>query len=119
MTQRTLSADVLNEILENANVYVGDDVRVRNNDYSGRGMYGSEPCFGITFDCGSVLGKFLVCAGIVALEREQNEQPGFHTDDACELAEATATDTMGFGTIMYFPGWKLEGWTVEDEDDES
>lgn len=115
MGQKTITADVLKEILENANAYVGDDVHIRNNDYSGRGMYGGEPCFGITYDCSSFLGKFLVCAGIVAVEREQNGQEGFHTDDACDFAESMSTDSMGWSTIVYFPGWKLDGW----EDDEN
>jgi hypothetical protein len=116
MKQRLISADVLSEILEISNLYVGDDVKIRNNNYSGRGMYGGEPCWGIVYDCSSVMPKFLVNAGIVALEREQNEQPGFHTDDVNDLAGVMCTDSMGHGAIMYFPGWQIDGW--QDEDDE-
>lgn len=77
-----------------------DEYNVRN-DYSGRGMYG-ETCFGVS-------GADEFTLGVI-----------FHRlmgDTAVELANRANTDTLGRGTIVYFPGVKLEDF-VEYEDDE-
>jgi hypothetical protein len=79
-------------------------------DYSGRGMYGSQ-CFGIEtslnrFEVGVELALALAAA-----------DGGDMSDLARELATDARTDSMGLGTIIYFPAF--EWGTQEDWDDES
>lgn len=76
-------------------------------DYSGRGMYGEE-CFGLTCDNPGQYATFLLVMAQFG-EQELAEQ----------LAEATRTDSMGFQTIYYFPGWQIaeeDRWTAPEED---
>jgi hypothetical protein len=92
--------------LEDALVGYLDDVEIRN-DYSGRAMYGAE-CFGLVLDkpdllVGYVLGKFLdVELGV----------------DADEVLLAGRSDNMGYSTIVYFPGFKLQGEFDEFDDED-
>lgn len=116
MQERTMQSDVLEVILESANLF-DDSVRVRNN-YSGRSMYGTE-CFGLVLTSESDMYTFLAMAGVIGADRERDEEDGFHTEEAMALARAGRTDSMGRGsTILYFPGWTLDGWTEDGDEDE-
>lgn len=68
-------------------------------DYSGRGMCG-RCCFGITGLNTRGPVKFMI-----ALARN------LQAELADSLADAWTQDNLGFGVIVYFPGYELE---VED-----
>lgn len=67
-------------------------------EYSGRGMYG-RTCVGIVLDRYTDTNQALL--GVALADT-------FGTDDAWDIARAMRTDSMGLGTIVYFPGWELE-----------
>lgn len=69
--------------------------------YSGRAIYGAK-CFGIT---GSMedYSKFLV------------QLTQLDTDIAWDLAQNVRTDSMGYDSIFYFPGYQLDNGGEEDE----
>ena len=74
--------------------------------YSGRGMYGKN-CVGVTTDDnkneGAIFASVLIAIG---------ELPGNEKSEALDIcAEAfarMAIDSMGMGTILYFPNRKWE-----------
>lgn len=92
---------VLQEILEG-------EFEVRS--YSGRGMYGRE-CLGVDVGRGE-LGELLA----VVVENVEE-------DDRYEVAQVLrgmATDSMGLGMIVYFPGVPFfDDGSDDDEEDES
>jgi hypothetical protein len=64
-------------------------------DYSGRGMYGAT-CFGITVNSHASTTMFMLAVReVIGLE------------DTVYLASAMRSDSMGYDTIVYFPGWTL------------
>jgi hypothetical protein len=70
--------------------------------YSGRGMYG-RTCVGVTLD-NADQGYPFIAALTLALIGEDEDDGG---DDAIELASRAVTDSLGRGTILYFPGVTL------------
>lgn len=62
-------------------------------DYSGRLMYGAE-CIG--FDLDHMTAAMLLGAALFAV---------LDNDDAVALVNNTRVDSMGMGTIVYFPDW--------------
>ena len=65
-------------------------------DYSGRGMYG-ETCLGIT-------GQYLTTIDVLeVLERAFDDE-----GKARDFMHRVNTDSMGRGTIFYFPGYSVE-----------
>lgn len=84
------STQILSDIIEDA----GFDLRT---DYSGRGMFGAE-CIGFTFEGESMNATAdLMAATQGDLDRVQ------------ELADAlrgAKLDSMGRGSIMYFPSYE-------------
>lgn len=81
--------------------------------YSGRGMYGKK-CLGITFD-----GSFSLIHFGYELGRLADED--FHIEEAFNYA----TDSMGLGTILYWPNIEFNDvfeedseFDDDDEDDE-
>lgn len=67
-------------------------------DYSGRGMYG-KTCPSITVDSVNDLFQFMVAAGLLAEE----EHVGYDVFNAMWLAAHACTDSMGLGTVVYWP----------------
>lgn len=110
-----IAAEVMDEILETAGLYLGadrddpDGVGLRR-EYSGRAYARSG--FGLTAYGSSTLPRFLVAAGLVAGRRELEGEVSFN---AMDLANATHTDSMGLGVIFYWPGWTVDG-KLQDED---
>lgn len=95
----TISIHHLHDALEVADL--DHEVTIRT-DYSGRGMYGDQ-CFGLVFEQEvRHPWAFFAALGIV---QESMDPPDF---DALELARAARSDSMGVGTIVYFPGWTVE-----------
>lgn len=87
-----MEAERLIELLEDA----GCEVR----SYSGRGMYGME-CVGFTVgEPGAVLG---IVADIVAEVEDEDKL------EVARLFRASHTDSMGTGTVIYFPRMKWGG----------
>ncbi|MFA7264715.1 MAG: hypothetical protein WC054_00085 [Candidatus Nanopelagicales bacterium] len=110
---KTINARFITEALECAQVW---DARVRN-DYSGRGMYGEE-CFGITFDGRSDPFRFFASLGELVGEQQEFDEPDLEQGFAVVLAQRACMDSMGLGTVLYFPGYQLEGDIPgTDEDD--
>lgn len=81
-----------------------DTEKVLYDGYSGRGMYGRK-CFGIV---GSMedYSKFLV--------RLTQSDP----DIAWDLAQSVDSDSMGYESIFYFPGYQLSSEDSEEEDED-
>jgi hypothetical protein len=103
---RTVSREVIEYAMMNANLETED---LRDN-YSGRGMYGQE-CFGfVTNDYGSPFA-FFVQLGIIGAQNEEDtsieDSDYFDTGAAEQLAMSAQTDSMGRGSIVYFPGWQV------------
>ena len=78
-------------------------------DYSGRGMYG-KGCVAFTFDRGSslVIGAALA---LVAADWDRNN-PGkeeVYADLVKSITSHSRQDSMGLGSVVYFPGLHLEG----------
>lgn len=76
-------------------------------DYSGRSMYG-DTCPAIVFDWTSVN---LAELGVAILEEFVYWAEDDEKDEAIEKAKSMAkmarTDSMGFGTVVYFPDLDL------------
>lgn len=81
----------------------GLDPQALYDDYSGRGMYGKE-CFGIVVESTAEAVKFLI-----ALARN------LEAELADELADNWTTDSMGYGTIVYFPRFTVSEEDVDDD----
>lgn len=109
----TLSLDLAEQIrdaVENAGASIYED-------YSGRGMY-SRKCFGITIDRHS--GK-----GIMEIMMELTMEifdcdHDMLKDEMRDLNWKMVQDSMGTGTIYYFPRiqWPEEESNEKDEDEE-
>ena len=82
----------------------GHDAR----SYSGRGMYG-ERCVGI--GCSS---PERVVVDIIEAVFSEGVEEDFH--DVCSVMRSMQTDSLGRGSIMYFPSVKWEGEEEEEED---
>lgn len=85
--------------------YGDEGIRWRAS-YSGRGMYGSE-CVGFTtsdYSGAGDLAKFVLAVS-----------QALGTDVAVQIADATRTDSMGRGTIYYFPGVVAEDWDLDED----
>ena len=89
-------------ILENSGT---DEFEARS--YSGRCMYG-ETCLGVTTGGGN-LGRLFALI-VESADEDNREELG-------ETLRSMATDSMGRGTIVYFPGTPYVG-EEEDEDGE-
>lgn len=103
--------EVLQRAVENGNV----SAELRS--YSGRGMYGRE-CVGVSIDGGGGDRSFVASA---MYEAAQQEDPEDMLDDLLELFSYSEVDSLGFGTILYFPRWKMtdemaEMLKTDDED---
>jgi hypothetical protein len=76
--------------------------------YSGRGMYGAQ-CVGVDLDRGVSEFRLAIDLAVACVHDGESEQ-------VAELGHlATSSDSMGLGSIVYFPSVKWEG--VEEEDD--
>jgi hypothetical protein len=103
--EQKIDREIIEEILETAELFDdGDEVNIREG-YSGRGMYG-RTCFGIVFENEAALFRFMAAAGRIEADREHDERPGF---DSFSLARSVRTDRMMRGVIAYWPGWNLQG----------
>ena len=92
--------DILQDQIIDADLNAGVHER-----YSGRGMFGTY-CIG--FVVPSLRDGFRLAAIIAQSWSEQQ---------VTELMEAVATDAMGLGTIIYFPGWQAEPADEGDHDE--
>lgn len=83
------------------------DVTVR--DYSGRGMYGSY-CLGVVIEEGSAIS---FVADILDSSVE------FDRGELAQLLRSAREDSMGHGTILYFPQvvWQ-DRWDEDSEDED-
>jgi hypothetical protein len=77
--------------------------------YSGRGMFGQQ-CVG--WDCDTITQILRLGAAIMSIMG----------DDAPDMVTDASTDSMGLGTIVYFPRWQAIGGQLdeynEEDDDE-
>ena len=81
------------------------------DDYSGRGMYG-DTCFGVTVESAGAAAAIGAALLLACHDNSQRQ----HMDDAMDDATALVAplvrgmrlDSMGLGTIFYFPGWTLD-----------
>src|SRR4051794_11829338 len=87
---------VSTERIDKALDYLSDLPHV-TNWYSGRGMFGAY-CFGFTLDGGEhdLLTFFM--------DLSQADR-----DLAQQLRDVMRSDAMGYSTIYYFPGFRLDG----------
>lgn len=99
----TMSRELYEELEEN-----GFKVR---DDYSGRGMFG-ERCFGYEPDDGNLFLWFLQQLYDEGQDWEFYDEVQTLLD--CDAFEVQCMDSMGLGTIVYFPGLKV----ADDEGEE-
>jgi hypothetical protein len=89
--------------------------------YSGRGM-GGVPCLGVTLEVGQTPFKFMAdmlkeVASLVSSNMNGDELD-FLLDTISNLQEALTsaqTDSMGMGTILYFPGVRYVLTAADEE----
>ena len=77
-------------------------------DYSGRGMFG-RTCFGLVYS--GTAGQLCAC-----FLRAMDDDGTGTAQELADLLDDMRTDSMGYDTIYYFPGWELE--ESEDPKDE-
>ena len=88
MTKKIIAEPLAEVIAEYA-----EDVHLT---YSGRGMYG-ETCYGFSGDVARIIGDVLQdIADMPDLIRQFGE-----------MLSISRRDSMGLGTILYFPGWNI------------
>jgi hypothetical protein len=83
-----------------------DPDRVIRSDYSGRVMYG-RTCFGLTVEHVSQAVAIMVDLAL------NQDKLNFNVS---YLAKSMSMDSMGLGTICYFPGWKTDKEEGLEED---
>lgn len=83
------------------------DGEFETRSYSGRGMYG-DTCLGVTIDGG--IGRMLALI-VESADEDNREALG-------ETLRSMRTDSMGRGTIVYFPGTPYVGEDDEEECEE-
>ena len=71
------------------------------NWYSGRSMYGDE-CFGLDFHSRETEVHFM--------DAIRQQDKGLHK----ELRSVRRYDSMGLGSIVYFPGFLIDEWEEEN-----
>lgn len=124
MDQKMLKRHVLEEVLEDAGLFLpdeesdgsdSDEVGLHVN-YRGRG-YGPAG-FGIGIEGQRRIHRFFVALGNIGSQYvyDQRDELGssesagdFDIDRAIQLADVSETDSLGrTATLVYFPGWSLE-----------
>lgn len=90
------------KLIESALIEADINLKDVRWDYSGKWMFGKR-CFGFTVDSNAMtaFGRFLIQLMLLADSRDEAE------DIAGALADRVATDDMGKGTIVYFPGLQI------------
>lgn len=99
-----MAKKVITEPLTEVIAEYAEDVHLT---YSGRGMYG-ETCYGFSGDVARIIGDVLQdIADMPDLIRQFGE-----------MLSESRQDSMGLGTVIYFPGWDIvpEG-TKKDEEE--
>lgn len=82
-----------------------EDAEFETRSYSGRGMYGKE-CLGVVLEAGDEIA-FGAKVVLAAVERnddlEEDDEDRVDLDDLVGDIESASTDSLGRGTILYFP----------------
>lgn len=76
------------------------ELKVRS--YSGRGMMGQE-CIGLDGRVSDIITNLVA----LALEQSENLTQDERDDIVMLLSRGCSTDSMGLGSIVYFPGCKV------------
>lgn len=88
-----------------------DDLSIRS--YSGRGMYGKQ-CLGVYTDMniGSLMAYVVrSLAGVASFDNQDAEDA---SEEIAQAFENMQTDSMGLGTIVYFPNVKFVSTSDEE-----
>lgn len=96
-----MQATAISPKLSNLISYVVQDFDMEiRTEYSGRGMYGAT-CFGLVFDGtpGQFFAAFVQCMEGADFELYQQ---------VADLFDQMETDSLGWDTIYYFPGWCMD-----------
>ena len=101
-----------------------EDAGYETRSYSGRGMFGKE-CLGVEVDRGS-MGSFI--ADVIDTLHSRVDSSGDDEEAEAEVDDAfdavaqgfrrMNTDSMGLGSILYFPGVPFEDEDADDDEDE-
>ena len=78
----------------------GIEGNIRPDGYSGRGMYG-QSCAAVTLRNSDDAFLFFIRLGYYGREGESY----FDYSALSNLVNASRTDGMGTGIVIYFPGW--------------
>lgn len=100
LTISTSELDTLTDIL-NIN---SDDIRT---DYSGRGMYGTT-CLGIVLSDVTPIQLGVALVEALTADPDDMGQVESAWEAAADIARRARTDSMGLGSIVYFPGVTVE-----------
>ena len=99
-----MSNTITTDEAEQINDALGEDGSCR--EYSGRGMYGRQ-CFGVNISRDfSEFKLALIMVEVLGLER------------AIDMADSTRSDSMGLGSVVYWPGWTLAQDTGDKKDED-
>ncbi len=100
----------MNEDISRSVIAILPDLGLEARSYSGRGMYGAE-CVGV--DCEGMTSHQIVARIVLALCEQGPD--GLDAAEHFTRDGAVASDSMGRGSIVYFP--RLP-WVEEDEEGE-
>lgn len=89
-----------------------DDAGIEARSYSGRGMH-SRGCLGVVLDRDTSLGDFI--ADVIEAIVDQEDES---LDDITEAFRGMATDSMGLGTVVYFPEVPYDSGDGDSDEDE-
>ena len=112
MARNQISFEILDEILDSADLYLtppdergysSDEVTLRPV-YSGKGY--SPAGFAVVLESEEALRAFLAGAGLAQGARRADGIPGF---DVLTFVRRTETDSMGHGIIACWPDWEVTG----------
>lgn len=102
--KHTVTRAQLDDIADVLNID-GDDVRTA---YSGRGMYGAE-CVGFDVARGAEVSVGAALALVLAQAAQDDDQDVYAAlDNAFDIASNACIDSMGLGSVVYFPGLTVE-----------
>jgi hypothetical protein len=96
-----------------------DEAGYGTRSYSGRGMGGKE-CLGVVLNQGQSLGSLFgdVIETINTFYIEAGNDGDLSVSDVADAFDSMQTDSMGKGTIVYFPGYEYFNLDEDDIDDE-
>jgi len=82
------------------------------DEYSGRGMFG-RTCFALKIrgrgdSATSTVAQLFAVLAAEAFGRDDRVEDTLYGETVADLARAVRSDSLGYDTVVYFPGWTLD-----------